>query len=336
MKKFISIILALVMVISSSISCFAINDINKNTMTMEEINEHHNKVRSIINKISSIRAEKISNGNNTRANELADHEIDIFKKQLTDLGVEFVSKEDLIKKGLLQPSDTRGVELPASSHEEWLLCEYQYSSGGPAYNISVVSGFWEDTSSPLYDSGAIVVSERNFAAGSKNFIKIAASAASGALTGTAAVVANIVTTFVDVVSEVYSNITNTTIIDSVDATYTWVCKTAMHYVYVQKVGTTSTPRLSYMYNEATLKTTANDIEIVIRNGPNDVYINEYHWEDHIMVYGANNMSHAVNAFNNSPNARHNFTNYVDIYAIDRNTALDRSFLCIDNSPMLFI
>lgn len=327
MKKIVSLILALIMSITTFVPCFGSEFGNSNYLTIDEINEKHNEVRELINQISALKMKDSRNDNNSiMYSSSTKREIEEIEKELALLGVEKISISEIDNS-----ISMRSVEIPESTNENWYKEEYNYSTGGSPYTLTIITGQAKNKNSVLWDEGMNVklTAAPGIAAGTADYIRIAATAATGTI-------GSIFGTIYDVLSTTISNLTTSTIIQNVESTYRYQCDTVMHYVYVKPINSSLTPRLCYIYNEVNVYALGVVDNVKFNSTThNSLGTTQYELEDYgLMRSGASNMSNAVNSYNNTATYQTRFVTTVKFSGVGNKT-VKTIYVCTDTSPYLF-
>lgn len=327
MKKVFCVILCLFALTSLTTNSFAYDlDIDE-CLTVEEMNEKHNEVRSLISQRSICRLEQyrlrgagtavVANSNKTTIDEI--------DKRLEELGVQKGTLSDL---GFT--ANARGVEVPEATNEDWYLETYNgVIYHGIRYEVSVLTAQSKNTRSVLFDSkSSSLAAAPGIGAGTADYLRILVTAASGT-------VGTIAGSIYDAVCTTMSNISTTTVVENVSSDYDWQCDTMMHYVYVKRADSGFDPQLSYVYNEVNTLVHGSIVNVVFRNGASNTlgYIYYDRASYGVMNANANNLQNAVDSFLNYNMVMHSFVIYVTITGVGNKTVA-RNYVCQEVYPGL--
>lgn len=241
MKKWIALIMSMIMAFSMNITTVLADSISTEIITLEEFDLNHDKVRELQNQLSHLQMLKYEQENTGIVEipiEKIEAQIKIIEDKLIELGVREVSICDLDFVALPE-----GVTVPSTTNERWSLEESTVTYDGVKYKISVLTAQSKKKASTLFDNGAKVLhAAPGLKASVADYIRIAATAASGT-------VGTVVGSIYDAISSTISNLSKSTVIEDIEASYTWQCDTIMHFVYVKKASASGNPKLCYVYNE---------------------------------------------------------------------------------------
>lgn len=325
-RKLLSLFMAVVMTLSLSIPAFASENASRDYISIEDLNRYHNEVRTLQSQRSLLQMAQYENANTgiaTASLAAANAQLEEIDAKLNTLGVRKVSLSELSFV-----AKSRSIEVPEADNERWELEEYtNVIYNGARYDVSVLTAQSKNTASMLYDSDAkILHAAPGVAAGTAHYLRIIATAASGTF-GTVA------GTIYDAISTTVSNLTSSTIIENVSATYNWQCDTLMHFVYVKRSSFTGDPSLSYVYNE--VNTSAVGVTNNVRfnsTSHNDLNYNVYQQRQrNTMNTGASSLNNAIDSFLNYSQIMHSFVNYVTITGVGNKTVI-KHYVCREVYP----
>lgn len=325
-KKLLSLFMAFVMVFSLSIPALASESARNDYMTIDALNHYHNEVRALQSQRSMLQMEKYEQAHNeisTASLIGADAKLEEIDAKLEELGVHKVSLSELSFV-----AKTRGIEVPEPANERWDLEEYKnVLYNGVRYNVSVLTAQSNSTTSRLYDSDAKVLhAAPGIAAGTANYLRIAATAASGT-------VGTVFGTIYDAIVTTIGNLTRSTVIEDVSATYDWQCDTIMHFVYVKRSDSAGDPNLCYVYNEVNTSAVGVTRDVKFNSTEhNDLNYKIYKKsQSGVMNTDASNLSNAIDSFLNYYQVMHSFVNYVTITGIG-NKSVIKNYVCQEIYP----
>lgn len=325
-RKLLSLFMAVVMMLSLSIPAFASENASRDYISIEELNRYHNEVRTLQSQRSLLQMEQYENaidGIATTSLAAANAQLEEIDARLDTLGVRKVSLAELSFV-----AKSRSIEIPKADNERWELEEYKnVLYNGARYDVSILTAQSKTTSSVLYDSDAkILHAAPGVAAGTANYLKIAATAASG-------IVGTIAGSIYDAVVTTISNLTRSTIIENVSATYNWQCDTLMHFVYVKRSSFTGDPSLSYVYNEVNTSAVGVTNNVQFNStSHNDLDYKVYRRsQSGIMNTNADDLDNAIDSFLNYSQIMHSFVNYIAITGIG-NKSVITNYVCREVYP----
>ena len=325
-KKLLSLFIAIVMMFSLSIPAFAAENARNDYITIEELNNYHNEVRALQSQRSLLQMEqyqKTNNGISTASLATINAKLKEVDSKLEKLGVRKVSLSELSFV-----TKNRSIEVPDADNERWELEEYtNVLYNGVRYDVSVLTAQSTNTNSMLYDSDAkILHAAPGIAAGTANYLRIAVTAASGT-------VGTIAGSIYDAVVTTISNLTRSTIIENVSATYNWQCDTLMHFVYVKRSDSAGDPNLSYVYNEVNTSAVGVTSDVQFNStSHNDLNYKIYtRSQSGIMNTDADELDNAIDSFLNYYQVMHSFVNYVTITGIG-NKSVIKNYVCQEVYP----
>lgn len=327
-KKLISLAVAFVMVFSLSIPAFANEIQTADYMTLDELNERHNAVRELQSQRSILQMEQYKETDVAIATASIDNnesKIAEISNQLEELGVREVALSELSFV-----TKSRSIEVPEATNESWELEEYtNILYRGTRYDVYVLTAQSKNINSMLFNKNVkILAAAPGIAAGTADYVRIIATAVSGTI-GTVA------GSIYDALITTISNLSKSTIIENVSATYQWQCDTIMHFVYVKQTGSSSEPRLCYAYNEASTLVKCTTDNITFNTGtPNILGFEDYSArQSGIMNGNANNLNNAIDSFINYSQIMHSFVCYVTISGVG-NKSIVKQPICQEVYPSM--
>ena len=213
-------------------------------------------------------------------------------------------------------------------NERWELEEYEnVLYNGESYDLYVLTAQSKNHNSELYDHNAkIIHAAPGIAAGTANYMRIAVTAGSG-------IVGTIAGTIYDAVSTLISNLSRSTIIEDISATYSWQCDTIMHFVYLKPSSYSGEPILQYVYNEVN----SNAVGVTENVTFNSTSYNDLGYKIYearklgVMDDNANDLGNAIDSYVTYHQLMHMFVEYVDIEGIG-NKKVIRNYVCQYTMP----
>lgn len=299
-----------------------------NCYTIEEVNQHHNEVRALLSRRSFLRMAQytaLNSESTARSSSSLNAQIEQIDKQLESLGVQQGSLSEL---GF--STQSRSVEIPETDYEKWYLETYNYVQyNGILYSVSVLTAESNDFNSVLYDSNVkVLYAAPGVAAGTADFLRILVTASSG-------IVGTIGGSVYDAVCTTISNLSSSTVIENVSATYNWQCDTLMHFAYVKRMDSSLNPELSYVYNEVNIivKGTINNASFDA-TGLNKLKFEDYNASgEGIMSENANNLSNAIDSYLNYNQIMHSFVSHVSITGVGGKSVATH-YVCKETYPSM--
>ena len=299
--------------------------------TVQEVQSYFQTINELYNQRSFLRMEKYRNMNNIAvvSSTSIDEKIEEIDLKLKELGVRKIASSELTERQAM--NSIRAIE---GSNETWTeVVHDSVYSDWVRYEVTVLTAESANVNSVLYDSASkTIYAAPGVAAETADYLRIYGTAASG-------IVGTVFGTIYDAVNTTISNLSTSTIIENVSATYNWQCDTLMHYLYVKPYGSTSEPTLCYVYNE---------VNTLVLGVTNSVRFNstEYNGEKlnfdvyekrskGIMDYSAatNGLGNAINCYLNYTGVKHSFVVYVTISGAG-NKSVAKNYVCQEVYPGL--
>lgn len=255
-----------------------------------------------------------------------DEKIKEVDQKLEALGVRFTVSPETLEK--------QNSSIRSGLSETWseVVKDSVYSQG-VRYELTILTAESADTSSILYNSSSKTIhAAPGLAAGTADYARIYGTAMSG-------VVGTVFGTIYDAVNTTLSNLSTSTVIENVSATYNWQCDTLMHYIYVKRYGTNEQPLLCYAYNEVNtlvLGVTAN-----VKFGQTDYPGNKLNYDVYELrsrrirddSARTNSLGNAINCYLNYSGVKHSFVSSVTIMGAGGNRVI-KEYVCQEPYPGL--
>lgn len=219
-----------------------------------------------------------------------------------------------------------------SSNETWFeVVHDSVYSDWVRYEVTVLTAQSANSNSVLYDtSSKSIHAAPGLAAGTADYLRIFGTAVSG-------VVGTIIGSCYDALCTTFNNLSTSTIIQNVSATYNWQCDTLMHYVYVRPYGSNADPLLCYVYNEVNALVLGVTNTVKFNNTQyNELGFCVYEKQSRgIMDYSAstNAFGNAIDCYLTYTGVKHSFVIYVTITGAE-NQSVARNYVCQEVYPGL--
>lgn len=330
-KKIIGIFLSIITVLSLGIPAMASEGLQSNYMTIDELNNYHNEIRTLQSLRSALqiaRYETADNKINKQSFTSIDTLLNEIDEKLKDLGVKEVLPTELSFVTKDMSNTNNSIDLPVTMNERWELEEYEnVLYNGESYDLYVLTAQSKNQNSELLDHNAkIIHAAPGIAAGTANYMRIAVTAGSG-------IVGTIAGTIYDAVSTILTSLSRITVIEDISATYSWLCDTIMHFVYLKPSGYSGEPILQYVYNEVNSSAVGVTASITFNS---ETYnnlgfkINDAQMLG-VMEDNANDLGNAIDSYVTYHQLMHMFVEYVDIEGIG-NKKVIRNYVCQYTMP----
>ncbi|WP_348816462.1 hypothetical protein [Faecalibacterium prausnitzii] len=249
-------------------------------------------------------------------------ELATIDKQLKNMGVEFLSSEDVAKKFAMSSKVAR-VSRPTSANVTWTSKRVNYTYNGVTYEIQTLTAQPKNDKSKLYLQGNRAISSTyNWAAGRMNAIKVIAEAY---ISSKISKTQQLLLTFYDIISSVATGIKKETVLSAAAVMYTHSSTSTVSFKYVKVKGQSDSEQdLCYVSTMCTSVFATQSSKLTTENGTAIPSVQQ--WQKTIVSKPAGYDSdlNAVKSFAGTSTQRNAFVWAIDVTGIENKTVFSIS------------
>ena len=252
---------------------------------------------------------------NTILQSTLDSQIAEIDKQLNSLGVQEVSANDL--NSYIYSDVQPMIEKPENGLYKWFTWTDTIPYDGTDYEVQTLCAQPNGKDCALYCADDLDMHN-------SGGVKAGALAAFGVVALEAASqipLIDIILSFYDISEEFYEEgLKSSTLVENVEASYTWNYSAQTIFRYVRRAGTTDRQNLTFIYNTATGEQTVVRVEAEFGNEVHTANNVRTIHEDNIMTEGADDINNAIRAYIHSYAPTNAYLKHINVYGLNESVA----------------